>query len=122
MGVNLAFGITLGFLFIFFDKIFGVMVNKSSFHHLSLHGFHYLFLAIGFFLLRMLNDKKRIYYISFFGNYFWICLYSWKTNLIDALPLTIYRMSIAFVGLAVYFLIINPKYFYLNRSMWVKFF
>lgn len=31
MGVNLAFGITLGFLFIFFDKIFGVMVNKSTF-------------------------------------------------------------------------------------------
>ena len=31
MGVNLAFGISLGFLFIFFDKIFGVMVNKSTF-------------------------------------------------------------------------------------------
>lgn len=31
MGVNLAFGIALGFLFIFFDKIFSVMVNKSNF-------------------------------------------------------------------------------------------
>lgn len=31
MGLNLAFGITLGFIFIFFDKIFGVLVNKSSF-------------------------------------------------------------------------------------------
>ena len=31
MGVNLAFGICLGFLFIFFDKIFGVLVNKSTF-------------------------------------------------------------------------------------------
>ena len=31
MGVNLAFGITLGFLFIFFDKIFSVLVNKSNF-------------------------------------------------------------------------------------------
>ena len=31
MGVNLAFGITLGFLFIFFDKIFGVLVSKSTF-------------------------------------------------------------------------------------------
>jgi len=31
MGVNLAFGITLGFLFIFFDKIFGVLVTKSNF-------------------------------------------------------------------------------------------
>lgn len=31
MGLNLAFGITLGFIFIFFDKIFSVMVNKSNF-------------------------------------------------------------------------------------------
>jgi len=31
MGTNLAFGILLGFTFIFFDKIFGVMVNKSTF-------------------------------------------------------------------------------------------
>ena len=31
MGLNLAFGITLGFLFIFFDKIFGVLVTKSNF-------------------------------------------------------------------------------------------
>lgn len=31
MGVNLAFGITLGFMFIFFDKVFGVLVTKSSF-------------------------------------------------------------------------------------------
>ena len=31
MGVNLAFGIALGFIFIFFDKIFGVMVAKSNF-------------------------------------------------------------------------------------------
>ena len=31
MGANLAFGISLGFLFIFFDKIFSVMVNKSDF-------------------------------------------------------------------------------------------
>ena len=31
MGVNLAFGITLGFTFIFFDKIFSVLVNKSNF-------------------------------------------------------------------------------------------
>ena len=31
MGVNLALGISLGFLFIFFDKIFSVLVNKSNF-------------------------------------------------------------------------------------------
>ena len=53
MGVNLAFGISLGFLFIFFDKIFGVMVNKSAFSPflaawlpLILFGF------LSFFLLR----------------------------------------------------------------------
>ena len=31
MGVNLALGISFGFLFIFFDKIFSVLVNKSNF-------------------------------------------------------------------------------------------
>jgi lipopolysaccharide export system permease protein len=31
MGVNLAFGILLGFIFIFFDKIFSVLVAKSNF-------------------------------------------------------------------------------------------
>ena len=32
MGVNLAFGITLGFMYIFFDKIFSVMVLKANFN------------------------------------------------------------------------------------------
>jgi len=31
MGINLAFGISLGFIFVFFDKIFGVLVAKSTF-------------------------------------------------------------------------------------------
>ena len=31
MGINLAFGIALGFIYIFFDKVFGIMVNKSTF-------------------------------------------------------------------------------------------
>ena len=31
MGINLAFGITLGFIYIFFDKVFGILVNKSTF-------------------------------------------------------------------------------------------
>ena len=31
MGVNLAMGIILAFLYIFFDKIFEVMVEKSNF-------------------------------------------------------------------------------------------
>lgn len=31
MGLNLAIGISLGFMFVFFDKIFGVLVTKSTF-------------------------------------------------------------------------------------------
>ncbi len=31
MGINLAFGIALGFIYIFFDKVFGILVNKSTF-------------------------------------------------------------------------------------------
>ena len=57
MGVNLAFGITLGFLFIFFDKIFGVMVNKSSFSPFIAAWLPlFIFGLLAFFLLR---DAKR---------------------------------------------------------------
>ena len=53
MGVNLAFGISLGFLFIFFDKIFGVMVNKSTFSpFLAAWLPLILFGSLAFFLLR----------------------------------------------------------------------
>ena len=31
IGINLAFGVSLGFIFVFFDKIFGVLVAKSTF-------------------------------------------------------------------------------------------
>ena len=31
MGINLAFGILLAFVFIFFDKIFGTMAEQSDF-------------------------------------------------------------------------------------------
>jgi lipopolysaccharide export system permease protein len=31
MGVNLAFGISIAFIYIFFDKIFGTMAEKSGF-------------------------------------------------------------------------------------------
>ena len=57
MGVNLAFGITLGFLFIFFDKIFGVMVSKSSFPPFVAAWLPLLiFGLLAFFLLR--NAKR----------------------------------------------------------------
>ena len=53
MGVNLAFGITLGFLFIFFDKIFGVMVSKSTFPPFLAAWLPLLiFSCLAFFLLR----------------------------------------------------------------------
>ncbi|MBO6607247.1 MAG: LptF/LptG family permease [Psychroserpens sp.] len=34
MGVNLAFGITIAMIFVFFDKVFGVMAEQSSFNPL----------------------------------------------------------------------------------------
>ncbi|MDC1216806.1 LptF/LptG family permease [Flavobacteriaceae bacterium] len=53
MGVNLAFGISLGFLFIFFDKIFGVLVSKSTFPPLIAAWLPLvLFGFLAFFLLR----------------------------------------------------------------------
>jgi lipopolysaccharide export system permease protein len=53
MGVNLAFGIALGFLFIFFDKIFGVMVSKSTFPpFLAAWLPLFIFSLLAFFLLR----------------------------------------------------------------------
>ena len=53
MGINLAFGITLGFIFIFFDKIFSVLVNKSNFSPLLGAWLPIiLFGILAFFLLR----------------------------------------------------------------------
>ena len=53
MGLNLAFGITLGFVFIFFDKIFSVMVNKSNFSPLLGAWLPIiLFGVLAFFILR----------------------------------------------------------------------
>ncbi|MGB1020700.1 MAG: LptF/LptG family permease, partial [Flavobacteriaceae bacterium] len=53
MGVNLAFGIMLGFIYIFFDKIFGVMVNKSTFPpFLAAWLPLFIFGILAFFLLR----------------------------------------------------------------------
>ena len=53
MGLNLAFGITLGFIFIFFDKIFSVLVNKSNFSPLLGAWLPIiLFGVLAFFMLR----------------------------------------------------------------------
>ena len=37
---------------------------------------------------------------------------------LDAIPLVIYRMGLAALGLAIYFILYNPKYFILKTSMW----
>jgi len=39
---------------------------------------------------------------------------------LDAIPLVVYRMLLASLGLAVYFAIFHPTYFKLERSLWVK--
>lgn len=39
---------------------------------------------------------------------------------LDAIPLVVYRMLLASLGLAVYFAIFQPTYFRLERSLWVK--
>ena len=39
---------------------------------------------------------------------------------LDAIPLVIYRMFLASLGLAVYFLLFHPSYFKLDRSLWLK--
>jgi len=37
---------------------------------------------------------------------------------VSALPLVIYRMGLAAIGLALFFLIFHPKYFYLHKRLW----
>jgi len=39
---------------------------------------------------------------------------------LDALPLVIYRMGLASLGLAVYFQFFNPHFFHLDRKLWSK--
>ena len=52
-GANLAIGVSLGFLFIFLDKIFSVLVIKSNFSPaLASWGILIIFLAIALFLLK----------------------------------------------------------------------
>lgn len=57
MGVNLAFGITLGFLYIFFDKIFSVMVLKANFNPMLAAWLPLI--LFGSLALYLLNYAKR---------------------------------------------------------------
>ena len=53
MGLNLAIGVSLGFFFIFLDKILGVLVVKSNFSPgIAAWGVIFVFSLIAFFLLK----------------------------------------------------------------------
>ncbi|MCH9659857.1 MAG: LptF/LptG family permease [Bacteroidetes bacterium] len=57
MGVNLAIGIAIGMVFIFFDKIFGTMAEKSSFSPFIATWFpNFVFAILALYLLR--NAKR----------------------------------------------------------------
>lgn len=57
MGVNLAIGIAIGMVFIFFDKIFGTMAEQSSFSPLVATWFpNFVFAILAIYLLR--NAKR----------------------------------------------------------------
>ena len=57
MGVNLAFGICIAMIFVFFDKIFGTLASQSNFSPLLAVWFpNIIFGVLAFFLLR--NAKR----------------------------------------------------------------
>ena len=57
MGVNLAFGIGVAFIFIFFDKVFGTLAQQSGFSPLlAVIIPNVLFGILGFYLLK--NAKR----------------------------------------------------------------
>lgn len=71
----------------------------------------------------MRNDKtKNLLIYHFLVLIFGFASILGKLISLKALPLSIYRMSIASLGLAIYFLIFNTNYFRLDRSMWSKVF
>jgi len=57
MGVNLAFGMTIGMIYVFFDKIFGVMAEQSSFSPLLAVWFPNI--VFGILALYLLYNAKR---------------------------------------------------------------
>ncbi len=57
MGVNLAFGITIAMVFVFFDKVFGVMAEQSSFSPLIAVWFPNI--VFGILAVYLLYNAKR---------------------------------------------------------------
>lgn len=57
MGVNLAIGIVIAFTFIFFDKVFGTLAEKSSFHpFIAVWIPNFVFVILAIYLLK--NAKR----------------------------------------------------------------
>ena len=57
MGVNLAFGISLAMIYVFFDKIFGVMAEQSNFPPIIAVWFpNFIF---GILAIYLLQNAKR---------------------------------------------------------------
>jgi len=57
MGVNLAFGITIAMIYVFFDKIFGVMAEQSSFNPILAVWFPNI--VFGILAIYLLYNAKR---------------------------------------------------------------
>ena len=57
MGINLAFGITIAMIYVFFDKIFGVLAQQSNFSPLIAVWLPNI--LFGFLAIYLLNNAKR---------------------------------------------------------------
>ena len=71
----------------------------------------------------MLNDRNK----NLLLYHFIVFLYGFTSILgalisLEALPIVIYRMLTGAVGLAIFFLIINPTYFRINKKVFIKVF
>ena len=56
IGVNLAFGIVLAFVFIFFDKLFSVLVSKSDWNpNFGAWLPNFVFLMVTFYILKLVK-------------------------------------------------------------------
>ncbi|MDC0485526.1 DMT family transporter [Flavobacteriaceae bacterium] len=69
----------------------------------------------------MQNDRSR----SLILYHFVVVIFGFSSVLgalisLDAIPLVIYRMGLAALGLAFFFAVYKPNYFHLSRDMWGK--
>ena len=67
----------------------------------------------------MQNDRSK----SLLLYHFVVVIFGFSSVLgalisLDAIPLVIYRMGLAALGLAIFFILYNPKYFILETAMW----